>query len=316
VQLQTGHSETSAIFVEASENDHKSIERKSKDYSLTEVGYSVLLKAVQRLDFYTFENLKAYLPHLKSVHELLTSPDYLGTVKVEITGSPAQIANLKPEEKLYAALKVLEHVARIIASDRVEYKGTREFKPYMIKDIIKDKTLAFSIDEGDDKEFGKSMKDVGETKIHLDLDKREWFAFDDCFGTSEEKYLVKFVDKRYDDLKKKYSDVYLIRNDRTFKLYKFDDGTAVEPDFVLYLIGKKKNWTMYYQVFIEPKGGHLLKQDEWKEKFLMQLRNEAALEQLWDDRRYAVWGLPFFNEHDRMPEFEEAFKELPIMGDE
>ncbi len=61
----------------------------------------------------------------------------------------------------------------------------------MIKDTITDKTLNFSTDEGDDKEFGKSMRDVNETGIHLDLSTRAWFVFDDCFGTSEEKLLIK-----------------------------------------------------------------------------------------------------------------------------
>lgn len=54
---------------------------------------------------------------------------------------------------------------------------------------------------------------------HLDLSKRDWYVFDDFFGTSEEKLLIQFIDKRYDDLKKKYSDVYLIRNEKHFKLY-------------------------------------------------------------------------------------------------
>jgi type III restriction enzyme len=171
--------------------------------------------------------------------------------------------------------------------------------------------LNFSIDEEDDKEFGKSMKDASETKIHLDLSKRDWFVFDDCYGTSEEKLLIKFLDKRYDELKKKYSDVYLIRNERSFKLYNFADGSALEPDFVLYLIAKDKKLTMHYQVFIEPKGGHLLKQDEWKEKFLTQLQSKGVIEQLWKDQKYVVWGLPFFNDAERMPEFEKAFDELP-----
>ena len=141
--------------------------------------------------------------------------------------------------------------------------------------------MNFSSDEGDDKEFGKSMNDANETAIHLDLSTRNWFVFDDCFGTSEEKLLIKYIDKRYADLKKKYSDVYLIRNERHFKLYNFDDGRPLEPDFVLYLIGKDKQDTMHYQVFIEPKGGHLLRQDEWKERFLMSLKDKATIEQLW-----------------------------------
>lgn len=215
-----------------------------------------------------------------------------------------------PDDKLRIAVKVLEEAAVGIASDKVEYKGTKEFKPFQIKDKITDKTLNFALDDSEDKEFGKSMNSHNETSVHLDLSTRDWYVFDDCYGTSEEKLLIKYIDKRYDDLKKRYSDVYLIRNERHFKVYSFEDGRPLEPDFVLYLVGKEKTDTGYYQIFIEPKGGHLLKQDEWKEKFLLRLKKEAVIEQLWTDRKHAVWGLPFFNETERMKEFEEGFQAI------
>jgi len=111
-------------------------------------------------------------------------------------------------------------------------------------------------------------------------------------------------------LKQKYSDVYLIRNERHFQLYNFDDGRPLEPDFVLYLVGKEAVDTIHYQVFLEPKGGHLLKADEWKEKFLMDIHKNFKIEQLFENRKYVVWGLPFFNSEYRMAEFEESFDEL------
>ncbi|MGA2939888.1 MAG: hypothetical protein ABSF52_22715 [Syntrophobacteraceae bacterium] len=114
----------------------------------------------------------------------------------------------------------------------------------------------------------------------------------------------------YNDLKKKFTDAYLIRNERDFKIFNFDDGRPLEPDFLLYLMGKEKKDTMYYQVFIEPKGGHLLLQDAWKEQMLTNLKDKAVIEQLWKDRKYVVWGMPFFNSDQRMPEFEAAFKSL------
>ena len=33
----------------------------------------------------------------------------------------------------------------------------------------------------------------------------------------------------------KYSEIYLVRNARLFKLYRFSDGNPMEPDFVLFL---------------------------------------------------------------------------------
>ena len=67
---------------------------------------------------------------------------------------------------------------------------------------------------------------------------------------------------------------------------------------------------MYYQIFVEPKGEHLLKKDEWKEKFLMQLREEHFLEQLWKGKNYIIWGMPFYNQAQRTTQFEQKFGEL------
>jgi type III restriction enzyme len=309
VQLHTGHSQSSAVFADQ-ENGNKAIERKPKDYSISSFGLPVLRKAMQRLEFYEFENLKKYLPNLKSAQEFLTAPEYMGNIKVEVSGTPEQVTSMSANDRLFIATKVLEEASAGIASDKIEYKGTKDFKPFLLKDKITDKTLNFAADEGEDQEFGRSMNDPNETTIHLDLSTRDWFIFDDCYGTSEEKLLIKYIDKNYADLKKRYTDVYLIRNERHFKIYAFDDGRPLEPDFILYLIGKEKTETMHYQIFIEPKGGHLLKQDDWKEKFLLRLKAESVIEQLWKDRKYSVWGLPFFNEAQRMPEFEAKFSEI------
>ena len=292
VNLHTGQSDMETVFENSMPRGKE--DRKSRYYKLNDLGKHILRKAIQRLPFYEFSNLKIYLPNLSSINEFLTADDYMGKVNVEVSGASGQVDNLSPGQRLYAATKVFEEAKTLIESDKIEYKGTKEFKPFHIKDKITDKTLNFAPDDSDDKESGKSMNNSAETNIHLDLSSRDWYIFDDCFGTSEEKLLIKYIDKRYDELKKKYSDVYLIRNERYFKIYAFEDGRPFEPDFLLYLIGKERSDTMYYQIFIEPKGTHLLMQDEWKEKFLQQLKNEAVIEQLWKDRKYQVWGLPFF----------------------
>lgn len=309
VQLRTGYMKSSIAF-EVDKTDKSGAERKSKDYDLLTFGIPIIRKALQRLDFYEFSSLKHYLPNLKSVQEFITSERYLGKIKLEVSGLPVQISNLTPDAKLDAATQILNSIAEVIASDKVEFKGSKQFKPFMIKDTFTDKTLNFMLDDGGDKETGRSMSNVTETSYHLDLSKKDWFVFDDCFGTSEEKMLIHFIDKRYDDLKRRYSDVWLIRNEKHFKLYNFDDGRPLEPDFVLYLIGKEKTDTMHYQVFVEPKGAHLLKADEWKEQFLSSIKANSSIEQLFKGKKYVVWGLPFYNSDQRGKEFTEAFDGL------
>lgn len=309
ITLLTGYSKSMIAF-ETAGTDKAGAERKSKDYDLLDFGVSIVRKATQRLDFYEFRNLKKYLPKIQSIDEFITSERYLGKINLEVSGLPEQVANLTADEKLDAATQILDNISNVIASDKIEFKGTKKFEPKMLKEVFTDKTLNFMLDDGGDKETGRSMNNASETAYHLDLSKRDWYVFNDCFGTSEEKMLIQFIDKRYDELKKKYSDAYLIRNEKHFKLYNFDDGRALEPDFVLYLIGNEKQDTMHYQVFIEPKGSHLLKADEWKEKFLVSIKDNFEVEQLFANKKYAIWGLPFYNKEVKEVDFTESFDSL------
>lgn len=304
--LKTGYTKTSVIF---SEPDIKGVERKEKEYGLIGFSKHIIRKAINKLEFYQFSNLKSFFPNLKSISEFIASNNYLGKIKLKVTGLPEQINNLTAQEKLEATLKALEDISTVIASNKLEFQGS-EFKPYMLKDKIKDKTLNFTLNEGSDKEYGKSMSNPLETSIYLDLNNRDWYVFDDCFGTSEEKLLVKYIDGVYDKLKTKYDEIYLVRNERHFKIYTYYDGRALEPDFVLFLVKRNQSAKLQYQIFIEPKGRHLLKEDEWKENFLISLKEKGILKQLADDYKHIIWGMPFYNEESRKAEFEKAFEEL------
>ncbi len=306
VALATGYTTSTTVFDAAPPDT--GVNRSARDYLLRDLGVAAVRKALQRSEFYEFANLKRLFPALRSIQEFITSPRFLGSVRVEVTGLAEQVSSLSADEKVVTASKVLSSIADALSSEDTAYRGSKVFRPYMIKDVFVDKTLSFMVDEGTDREFGRSMNSPGETSIHLDLSKRDWYVFDDCYGTSEEKLLVQYIDKRHHELSRKYADVYLIRNERHFKLFAFDDGRALEPDFVLYLVGKELSDTMHFQVFIEPKGAHLLKADEWKERFLERIKNEFEIEQLFANREYVLWGLPFYNSTiGRLAEFEKAF---------
>lgn len=309
INLRTGYSTSGGAF-ELTPSPNGAINRKYAEYVLMNFGESVVRKAMQRLEFYEFSNLKRLLPNLTSIKEFMESDSYLGKVRVEVSGLPEQVNNLTVENKLDAVIQVLENISSVIDSDKIEFKGTNEFFPRMINEVFTDKSLNFMIDEGSDREFGRSMLNPAETAFHLDLGSKDWYAFSDCFGTSEEKLLIQYIDKKFEDLSRRFSDIYLLRNERHFKIFNFFDGRALEPDFVLFLVGKEPSSSKHYQVFIEPKGGHLLKVDEWKEDFLMGLKTGSHIEQLFANKEYIVWGLPFFNQTERMPEFEDGFKAL------
>jgi len=305
VTLKTGYSKSSIAF---SNTQTAAVERQEREYKLADFGEHIIRKAINKLEFYQFSNLKGILPNLNSVSEFITSNDYLGKIKLDVAGLAEQIKNLTPKEKLDASVKVLEDISSVLASDKIEFKGSKEFRPYLLKDKIKNKVLNFTLNESDDKEYGKSMINPVETKYYLG--NKDWFVFDDCFGTSEEKLLIKHIDKVYEKLKPKYDEIFLVRNERHFKIFNFEDGRAIEPDFVLFLVNLNPEENLHYQIFIEPKGQHLLETDEWKERFLKSLREEHSLEQLWKGRKHVVWGMPFFNEALKKTEFDNSLSNI------
>jgi len=310
VKLETGITSTTTIFDGQSVVN---IELKEKEYRMRDFDINIIRKALNKLEFYKFNNLKLFLPNLKSVSEFITSDDYLGKVKVNIKGLLSQITNLIPKQKVDVATKVLEKISQIIISEDVEFKGTKEFKPYEVRKTFKDKTLNIYVREGGDQEYGVGQSETGNTDLKLDLSNKEWYVFNDNYGTSEEKNLIKFINKTYEKLKEKYNKIYLVRNEKYFQLYNFDDGRPLEPDFVLFLEKTETGQSLYYQVFIEPKGGHLLKEDEWKENFLKSLKEKVEIKVLWKTKKFIVWGMPFYNEQLRKVEFENEF--IKIIND-
>ena len=196
-----------------------------------------------------------------------------------------------------------------LPKDSVGHKGTKLFNPKPIKDVFREKTQKFVLDSYSDKEYGKSMKETTNPDLQLDLSHVNWHAYEDCFGTSEEKYLIRYIESIYPKLTEKYEDIYLLRNEKDFKIYSFTSGDAYQPDYVLFL--KKENNTEkadYIQIFIEPKGEHLRITDKWKEDAMKEIRSNADIQFSTQGTNFNIWGMPFFTESKRQI-FDVAMRE-------
>ena len=184
------------------------------------------------------------------------------------------------------------------------FVGTDKFEPKLIRDIF-DQNISrkYTLERGENAEFGRSQKNRLETEIFEDIDSFNWYAYDDNFGTSEEKYLVRTINHMMSKLEKQWSDIYLLRNEKAVKIYSFEDGRAFEPDFVL-IAKDKKRGSLSWQVFIEPKGSQFADsygefrngKEGWKEKFLCDIADHSRIETLAENSQYRVVGLPFYNE--------------------
>ena len=215
--------------------------------------------------------------------------------------------NLTNKDKFDIALDVLKDISQKILSSNKEFIGTKEFSGYAIKVVAKAKKLEILVG-GKDKEYGVAMSETLESDLNLDLSTRDWYMYNENYGTSEEKYFIKFIYQAIDELKKKYEDVYLLRNENLFKIYRFSDGSAIEPDFVLFLKDKGSKNILSYQLFVEPKGNRGLIEDKWKEDFLKEIESEFKIETLLDKGRFKLIGLPFYNEQQTKQEFTKTFK--------
>ena len=283
------------------------IEKGKIKFKFSDFGENIIRSALDKFEFYKFETLKKYFPHIKSVREFVLSPKYLGEVEIEVSGQKNKLNKLTPIEKLEVALFVVRNIAEKAKVNTSEFKGTNLFKARLLRQVFKDKKIKIDIDELKNKE----LKDVN-------LAEKDWYAQNEFYGTDEEQKFISFIDGYIEKLRQRFSEIALLRNEKFFQIFDFDNGSAFEPDFVMLL--KEKNHKMtIYQVFIEPKGdqfkdnqGRYEKSNEgWKQKFLLEIGEKAILERDLimeaENKYFKLLGLPFYNEKLKK-EFVEALE--------
>ena len=278
----------------------------SRNLKLADFGRTILGFAMDANDFFHFTNLRKYFPKLTSASHFISSDTYLGGVTVSVRGLPDDLDNLTARQKLGIAQYVLHQIETGVKRESVEYVGTKVFEPHKISECFTDKTLKLRT-EG---ETGLSWVESNVPGVSdIDLAGNDWFAYDDSYGTDQEKHFIKYLHDHADQLKKLYDDFHLLRNEKAVKLFSFETGQAFEPDFVLFLRRANDGEETVMQLFIEPKGAHLADQEKWKQEFLNQLENESTMDVVFQGRDYRILGLPFFNDSNPwISEFRKCFK--------
>lgn len=276
---------------------------------IAEINNSIVRKAMCKYDVYKFNILKQYFPNLKSTNEFICDAAYLGDIKIDLV---SKYEAPSPTLLLRACTNVLGKIADYITGIEETYIGTKTFSPVKISDVFKNKKCNYTDPHAGG--VGISQNDASvPVDWKIDLSNEDWFVFEDNYGTSEEKAFVAYFKSYAKKLKEEYDKVYLLRNERQFHIYSFDDGGRFEPDYVLFLHKDKEEGFEQLQVFIEPKGTHLLENDAWKERFLvyMKMTNAAVpVKILKDDNDYFIWGFHFYNQDKRMKEFTHDFNSL------
>lgn len=273
---------TNAMLIDAdltSPNEFPTHLIKSKDIKITDIPKHVIYAAIERNPFFIFDNLKHYFPNIPSISSFIESNDYLGGLSITFNATKERLTNITHFDYLQALIKLLQGIENDIKSHSTEYEGSFFISDYVHK-IFKDKIIR--IPKGDERENGQEALVSNET----------WFVYNANYGTSEEKKFVELFARRFDSLNKKYENIYLIRNERELKIYD-NAGRAFEPDFLLFCKQRNKK-QVTFQVFIEPKGKHLMAHDKWKEDFLQEIRKKRKTFSFSTDT-YLITAVPFYN---------------------
>ncbi len=296
--LPTGRGTSEAVLDDNSDVQ-QIVEAGQRNIPVRDIPFHVVRTAVVRNPFFAFESLKTYFPHIKSIREFIEADEYLGGLSITLQGDERYV--LSNETYLAAMTGLLHQIASELRQNITEYKGTETFKPNGVSSIFTDKTL--KLVEGSERADGDEQL----------VSNREWYVFNANYGTSEEKDFVRMLDAQMDELKGKYDGIYLVRNERHFKIYNFDDGEGFEPDFVLFLREKNGN-TLIRQIFIEPKGKYLQAHEKWKEDFLEKIKEKFSGEVLKfktqsGTQKYRLIGVPFYDNQDER-QFRESLESV------
>lgn len=276
-------------------------------YKFKEIPFNITDSAMANFEIMKFNTLKSYFPNLRSKKEFLQDDNYLGNITLQIE-SPYD--KIRAKDLYNGTIKILRDISEYIQRIETEYEGTKDFYARNIRDILRDKKIYVDNPHGDGLGVSQAMI-VNEDS--MDLNFEPWYVYNDNYGTSEEKAFVKYFKGIVERLKEKYDEIYLIRNERiaALAIFEFDTGERFEPDFLLFLQKKGQEGYTQEQIYIEPKGSHLLEMDRWKEEFLLKIEEQGIPTKTYvDDNKYRILGLPFFNKEFRMEDFEKSINRV------
>ncbi|HXI01382.1 MAG TPA: DEAD/DEAH box helicase family protein [Sphingobacteriaceae bacterium] len=275
--LSSGSGRISSAFSKEEETTTEKTE--IKDIKVSDIAKHIIRFALAQNPYFYFDSLERFFPNVASLSNFIDSKDYLGGLEITFNGSKTRLANISNIDYLTAIQGLLQSVETEIKSNLTEFEGSNYIKEYVHK-VFKDKEIKVHTDS--ERADGQEAFVVNEP----------WYVYNANYGTSEEKKFVELFKRLFERLKEKFTNIYLIRNEREIKL--IDKlGRAFEPDFVLFCKQKKAK-ELTYQVFIEPKGAHLIANDKWKEDFLKQIRDEEKTIKI-DTENYVITGVPFYN---------------------
>ena len=262
----------------------------SKSLKEKKIPKHILKAAMSTDEYFYFENLQENFVEIKSTSEFLKLLEDKFNINFK---SDSDDRDISSDEYFAAAKKLLNHIKDNF--EKISKYKSSEYKSTKFKEVFKDKSLNIA---KDDERVNGQENIIGD---------KEWYIFNANYGTSEEKAFVEFFMSHFDEIKKKYNEIYLVRNEQELKIYN-EDGQPFEPDFLLFCKDRSGDG-INFQIFIEPKGDGYIANDKWKEEFLKKIFNDKVTKKL-SSESFLITAISKFYNKNSENEFKKEFEDL------
>ena len=304
----------------------------------------IIKKSLMRAEngFFRFSNLIEHITYLQSIDQFIDEGLGEYTIKYEYQKGK-DIPNLSVEEKLQLLIgEILPEVRKIVDRELPKKSAGKEFRPVSLRTIFeKEKSVYVRSSPEINERTGKVEYDSSnertrpqtgnnDPELQLDIANLEWYAYNENYGTSEEKRFVRYIDSQIESLFEAFkgAEIFLVRNELDYWIYG-EGGKRFAPDYLLF-INDTKGKKFYYQCIFEPKGKQLLEKDKWKERTLEELEKMTKISfetKDGDKKTYTKYleevknmgytviknmGFAFYNSEDeeQLTKFKEQFQRV------
>nr|WP_214794031.1 MULTISPECIES: DEAD/DEAH box helicase family protein [unclassified Exiguobacterium] len=278
-------------------------------------------KAMRKIEFYKFSNLKLFVPNIKSLNEFIYSNRWLNADNLKlILRVPNNFADsdVAPNDILKVTLEFLKEYENKIKKGYLKKRGTNKFVGYEIDEYVTN--YRKRIPQYDTLHNDSSFINQEVAIYDMSGPENDFYVYDKAVVNKLEYSLIERIKANIESIRRVYGkSFYLIRMDENMhresvkgeklKLHQFgkrlrSDGSKADvslqgfqPDFLLLL----ENENVYFQIFIEPKAidGSRYPYELWKEDLLLYI-NEFNSEIEFEDvsEHIEIRGLRFFTSND------------------
>jgi type III restriction enzyme len=267
-----------------------------KDFERHIFDKALNIKAQEINSLFQFSQLKNEL-NITGRKDLLKD-NFLGDFQIQIVcENETDFESISNQEKLNMLLDFLDKFSKKIQKIINPVKGG-DFKPGSLDMFFGDPKTKIIVSNEESQIKEERLKE------------KDWYVLDSFHGTNQERALIDFIIDTIGNLKEKYQEVYLLRNEEMYKIYDFEKGRGFQPDFIMFLKDKEKE-NLNYQIFIEPKGKVWVEKGDWKNTFLKEITRRYSVEDVlkFENVEYNLIGLPLFNENNNI-EFEKEYNKI------